>query len=75
VEIDFSLPFGASQEIAWEEEYVKSVQEEQYFEPLADERQLLTDYGNRMERPARGDEWLDDPFFYSDRLEVAGERF
>ncbi len=76
VEIDFSRPFAASQELAWEAEYVDSVSEEQFYEPLPDEQRLLKANGNPPSRDALlDDEWMYDPFFYSDRLEVAGERF
>lgn len=75
VEIDFSRPFRGSEELAWEQEYVMAVEEECCFEPRQEER-LVAAARSPMSLDERLDnEWIDDPFFYSDRLEVAGERF
>jgi hypothetical protein len=76
VEIDLSQPFGASQETTWEQEYVESVCEERFLEPFPEQHRLRKVNGNSTDRDHLLDDvWLDDPFFYSDRWEVAGARF
>ena len=77
VEIDFSRPFPASEEQDWEQEYLTSVTEECFLEPRKEEeRKLLAAAGSPLGKDDRlADDWMDDPFFYSDRLEVTGERF
>ena len=76
VEIDFSRPFRGSEESEWDEEYITSVYEEVIFEPRKEDRQLLEAARSPRELDDRlTDDWMDDPFFYSERLEVAGERF
>jgi hypothetical protein len=74
VEIDFSRPFPASEEQDWEQEYLTSVTEECFFEPGQEEQRLLETAGSPVSKDERED-WMYDPFFYSERLEVAGERF
>lgn len=74
VEIDFSHPFPASEEQDWEQEYLSSVTEEIFAEPPAKARKLRT--ASRDEQDDWGfEDWMYDPFYYSERLEVAGERF
>ena len=72
VEIDFSRPFPASEEPDWEQEYLTSVTEECFLEPRQEEeRKLLAAAGSPLGKDDRlADDWMDDPFFYSDRLEV-----
>ena len=77
VEIDFSRPFPASEEQDWEQEYLTSVTEECFLEPRKEEeRKLLAAAGSPLGKDDRlADDWMDDPFFYSEQLEVTGERF
>lgn len=76
VEIDFSRPTPASEEPEWEEEYLAAVTEEPLFEPRREERSLSSPGQTALRRDVRLDEdWLHDPFFCSERLEVTGERF
>ena len=76
VEIDFSRPFPASEEPDWEQEYLTSVTQECLDQPRQEERKLLAAAGSPLGKDDRlADDWMDDPFFYSDRLEVTGERF
>ena len=76
VEIDFSRPMPASEEQDWEQEYLTSVTEECLFQPRQEERKLLAAERSSQRLDDRlSDDWLYDPFFYSERLEVSGERF
>ena len=76
VEIDFSSPFPASEEQRWEQEYLTSVTEECCFQPRTEERQLLAAARSRLDEDDRlTDDWMYDPFFESERLEVIGEPF
>ena len=76
VEIDFSRPMPASEEQDWGHEYQTSVTEECLFEPRQEERKLLAAERSPQRLDDRlSDDWLYDPFFYSERLEVSGERF
>ena len=76
VEIDFSRPMPASEEQDWEQEYRTSVTEECLFQPQEDERKLLKASRSRLQLDQRLDgDWMYDPFYYSERLEVARERF
>jgi hypothetical protein len=74
VEIDFSRPFPASQEQDWEQEYLSSVTEEIFAEPPQKARNLRTVSQDEQD-DRRFVDWMYDPFYYSERLEVAGERF
>jgi proteasome lid subunit RPN8/RPN11 len=72
VEIDFSRPFQGTEELAWEQEYVTSVSEEivlPFPEDVAGSR------GSRERHDPLTEDWMYDPFYYSERVEVAGERF
>ena len=76
VEIDFSRPFRGSEEIEWEEEYVMSVEAECFAEPRQKELQDATkSHGSGDWYDSVTGDWMYDPFFTSERLEVAGERF
>jgi len=75
VEIDFSRPFPSSDEAAWEQEYLAAVREERRYQPFTEERLLVSAAGSPLDLDTRLTEWLDDPFAYSQGLEVAGERF
>jgi len=76
VEIDFSLPFRGSAEAEWEQEYLTAVTEDCIFEPRpAEQRQQTRVLGSIGLDANLDDDWLHDPFFYSKRLEVSGERF
>ena len=74
VEIDFSRPMPASEEQDWEQEYLTSVTEERFLEPRKEKRQLKTLSQDELDDPLF-ESWLHDPFYSSERLEVAGERF
>ena len=74
VEIDFSRPMPASEEQDWEHEYRTSVTEECLLEPRPEKRRLQTPSQDELD-DRLFDGWLHDPFYYSERLEVAGERF
>jgi hypothetical protein len=74
VEIDFSRPFSSSEEMDWEQEYLSSVTEEIFAEPPEKSRKLRTVSQNEQD-DWRFEDWMYDPFYYSERLEVAGERF
>ncbi len=78
VEIDFSRPMPASEEQDWEQEYLDSVTEECLFQPRQEEEgRKLRAAAHTPQRPVKqlDDDWMYDPFFSSERLEVAGERF
>jgi hypothetical protein len=76
VEIDFSSPTPASEEQDWEQEYRASVTKECLLETRQDENRLLAAARCALGRDQRLDDaWMYDPFFYSERLEVSGERF
>ncbi len=76
VEVDFSRPSPASQEQDWEQEYLAAVTAEPSIEVLRGESQLKSAARVSLGIDASlDDDWLHDPFFYSERLEVSGERF
>jgi len=76
VEIDFSRPMPASEEQDWEQEYQASVTEECLFQPRQEERKLLRAARSRQQLDQRlDDDWMYDPFYDPEQLEVAGERF
>jgi hypothetical protein len=76
VEIDFSRPMPASEEQDWEQAYLASVTEECLFQPRQEERKLLKAARSNQQLDQRlDDDWMYDPFYDSERLEVAGERF
>ena len=76
VEIDFSRPMPASEEQDWEQEYLTSVTEECLFQPRSEELKLpkaarsLPSLAERLD-----DDWTFDPFYYSERMEAARDRF
>jgi len=74
VEIDFSRSFSGSEEQDWEQEYLSSVTEEILAEPPKKAPKLGT-----VSHDERDDwlseDWMYNPFFCSDGLEVTGERF
>ena len=74
VEIDFSRPMAASEEQDWEQEYLTSVSEECPFQPRQEEQLHAAARSPTSLDEQLDDNWMDDPFFYSDGLEVAGER-
>ena len=75
VEIDFSCPFRGSAEAEWEQEYLTAVTEDCIFEPRQAEQRHPRVLGSIGLDANLADDWLHDPFFYSERLEVSGERF
>jgi hypothetical protein len=76
VEIDFSQPFAATDEAGWEQEYLLSVQEERILAPRQEGKVLKEAAIFPVSRDPLEltDDWLNDPFFFSEPWEAMHER-